>query len=255
MKTPMKTLDLLKIDVLDYYEQNGIPIDASLPEFLAVNQMKKRLLKERHDTYFGMEWNEAIEVIMLQNFNVIHEEKFMHDNKEESLLIFWDGACIIKLTSFTMTKKDVNSLDLFFNWYSSDKSRWEFHGSGGYIREGVWDKVNNKAIKVPQNIQDIWLKDEATELLKARDYGLIFGGRKDIREGFVAIITAMRERGTFITPWFSLEPLNLTHYGEKFEHKGQHEGCIEQYVKRYDEHRLARLSKLPIEVRKALGRE
>ena len=169
----MKTLDMLKIDVIAHYEKSGLPAEASLPEFLAVNQMKKKILKERGDTYFGIEWNEVIELLFLQGFNVIHEEKFMHDNKEESLLIFWNGACIIKLTSFSLTKKSVNSLDMYFNWYSSDESRWEFHGSGGCAKEGVWDKVNNKVIKVPQNIQDNWLKDETTEWLKAGDYGLI----------------------------------------------------------------------------------
>ena len=76
---------------------------------------------------------------------------------------------------------------------------------------------------------------------------MIFGGHKDIREGFVAILTAMREKGTFVTPWLSLEPLSLTHYGEKFD-------SSKGYSK-YEEYRLARLSKLPIEVRKALGRE
>ena len=78
----MKTLDMLKIDVIAHYEKSGLPAEASLPEFLAVNQMKKKILKERGDTYFGIEWNEVIELLFLQGFNVIHEEKFMHDNKE-----------------------------------------------------------------------------------------------------------------------------------------------------------------------------
>lgn len=243
----MKTLDMLKIDVLDYYEKNGIPAEASIPEFLAINQMKKKLLKERHDTYYGMEWNEAVEVIILQGFNVIYEEKFIHDDRKESLLIFWNGACIIKMTSFDLAKKSVNSLDLYFNWYSSDESRWEFHGSGGYIKTGVWDKVSNRVIKVPQNIQNVWVKDEATEWLKAGNYGLIFDGHRDIREGFVAVLTAMKERGIFITPWLSLESLNLTHYSERFDDsKGYN---------KYEEYKLSRLPKLPIEVRKALGSE
>lgn len=132
------------------------------------NERKSKLLKESHDTHFGMSWNEFEGIVTSNGFKIGYEEKFPYEDREEKAVIFYrEDGLLIWVTSWYMTR--VNSGTLYGEIKLNDKKD---RVNIPRCSNGFYDFDNNK---------------------------LHFD--TEIREGLIYFINRMKQCGELIPQW------------------------------------------------------
>jgi len=256
-------VDILKLsrtDVLDYTEKQGFTAEQSFPTFIAFNELKREILKEHKDTYFGMSFNDFIYLSLDIGFNVVYNIGFDHDGRKEKQVLLWDGSCIINCSSY---KEHLNDANLYFNWAKTKNNDFYPYASGGTDNNFMFDKVTKKVLLIPaeyrydtkialirstphseyRQVSEAFERKEKQWRIENNLYPITCGDL-DIREAFVANLNEMKKNGVFISPWVNLDHLNLRHYGEIRKDIPINDDFCNQYL--ID--KLSKIGKLPQEV-------
>lgn len=142
---------------------------ASLGLAILHNERKAKLLKESHDTHFGMSWEEFEEIVTSSGFKIGYEEKFPYEDHEEKAVMFYrEDGLLIWVTSF-WNMKSVNGGDLIGEIRLNDvNDRMNIPRCSN----GFHDYENNK-----------------------------LNFKTDIREGLIWFINQMKQYGEFVPQW------------------------------------------------------
>ena len=133
------------------------------------NKRTSKLLKESHDTHFGMSWEEFEEIITSNGFKIGYEERFPYEDHEEKAIMFYrEDGLLIWATSFGHMRS-VNGGKLIGEIKLNDRTDRRNIPS---CSNGFHDFDNNK---------------------------LNFS--TDVREGLIWFINQMNQYGEFVPQW------------------------------------------------------
>lgn len=142
------------------------------------NQRKDRLLRERADSHFSMDFEPACLLFTDLGFEEVYRETFDGYHKGETFVIMWhpDGL----LATCESYGKHRNMAKVYYNYR---------HHSGGY--------PGGHLTSSGSMCGDVWIGDH------------------DAREGIRHNLNAMRAEGRFLSKWVARPFLWLVNYGEK----------------------------------------
>ena len=159
----------------------------AIGNFMRDNAIKEKHLKSLNDTYFGMGWNEFIELIKSQGFNLAYVQNFEHNKGIDEAVIYYNPfmGLVIYAESYN-NKTSINGGKLHGEIVA--------HSESDYMP--IYD----------------WL---STGGCIDRDK-LIFSTSHDIREGLFSKIDKLCEHGSFLTKWTEENKfLWFVHFTEK----------------------------------------
>jgi hypothetical protein len=133
------------------------------------SHIKKQLLIQNNDTYFGMSLEFYITTFKEIGFQEIYHEVFKcsSTNTDEDLYCFWEPkrGILLKFDTYTSSTKGLNGGHVYFNWKSADP-HYHLYGCSQH-----------------------WLDDDTIV------------GDFDCREGVRFRLEDMDSKGQFISPW------------------------------------------------------
>jgi hypothetical protein len=159
------------------------------------SERKRKILKERNDTHFGITFLETVKLLNNMGFAKVYEEKFGsisysgEPTVKETFMVLWSEKGVL-VTIDSYNGRSLNSGEAYFNYESDD-----YHNLSG---------CSNGPIILDSSSPD---RNKWT-YSKARECSL------DIREGFKYRIESMSENGKFLNPWQGVGFLWLLNYRE-----------------------------------------
>lgn len=130
------------------------------------NKLKQEELVSRGDTYYGMPFEDALEIFENMGFEIVHQRHFSYEGVRETSFVMWSEAGLLAtLESYRASTLNMGKV-LYNIRFNEDVENIFRLTSSGTMTDS-----------------DIWVGDH------------------DIREGGVFNLKQLEKNGEFITPW------------------------------------------------------
>lgn len=207
-------LALMKKDPVAMAEEivgrDGDAVGLAICMMQQIQAEKKDVFSVLGDTHFMMAYAECVRLLERAGFEKVYTET--HGDLADVFEIWWHSDGLL-LTSESYDQRLVNSLQVYYNWRTEDRSRgYEFTSSGG------WYPV------VASPDEFAWV------------------GHYDGREGLLTHLKRLRENGQLLSTWFQQPFLWLLNYTESRTNSDQYKAV-----------NAVKYAALPENVKQAIG--
>lgn len=195
-------LEAEKITGLSYKEDKETA-DLGMALHILHNTRKRDELSLRDDTYYSMEFADALRIVQETGFVPIFDHLFQGRDGTERFLLLWRDGVLVDMESYTYGGRvTLNTLHMVGNWLPNEGiERWNYTSSGHFKRDGEgWDDYPEGD---PRNETDPW----------------VWIGHWDGREAFRNTMEKLDANGTWVPVWKEIPFTFLISYTEKVPSK------------------------------------